>query len=171
MPETLQDAVPANMPDPRERRFTIERDVLKLAFQYPGRDRRSWSDLEAEDFTHPYYRAIFTTMSSLGGPGQRSARGSVSDGDRRCQPSRLSLSALRMEQLHVTGDPDQRVASAYVVRLRELTALRRIEQVKSKLQRTNPVTEVTEYNRMFGELVALESHRRSLREQAIGTSM
>ena len=30
----------------------------------------------------------------------------------------------------------------------------------------NPVTQATEYNRMFGELVALESHRRSLREQA-----
>ena len=40
--------------------------------------------------------------------------------------------------------------------------------LKSKLQRTNPVDEAAEYNRMFGELVALESHRRTLRERAIG---
>ena len=57
------------------------------------------------------------------------------------------------------------------MRLRELTAARRIEQIKSRLQRTNPVTEVASYNRMFGELVALESHRRALREQAIGSGI
>jgi DNA primase len=53
-------------------------------------------------------------------------------------------------------------------RLRELTALRRIEQLKSRLQRTNPIEQPTDYNRLFGELVALEQHRRSLRERAIG---
>ena len=46
--------------------------------------------------------------------------------------------------------------------------MRRIADLKSKLQRTNPVEHATEYNRMFGELVALEQHRRTLREQAIG---
>jgi DNA primase len=71
----------------------------------------------------------------------------------------------------VASAPDDKVATAYVVRLRELTAARRIEQVKSRLQRTNPVTEVAAYNRMFGELVALESHRRGLREQAIGSAI
>lgn len=46
--------------------------------------------------------------------------------------------------------------------------MRRIADLKSKLQRTNPVDQATEYNRMFGELVALEQHRRTLREKAIG---
>jgi DNA primase len=41
--------------------------------------------------------------------------------------------------------------------------------VKSKLQRTNPVEETAAYNKMFGELVALEQQRRALREQAIGS--
>jgi DNA primase len=78
------------------------------------------------------------------------------------------VTALSVEPLHLTDAPDRRVAESYVVRLRELTALRRISQVKSKLQRMNPVTETTSYNRMFGELIALESHRQTLREQAIG---
>jgi DNA primase len=51
-----------------------------------------------------------------------------------------------------------------------VTALRRISEVKSRLQRTNPVEHATEYNRMFGELVALEQARRNLRERAIGES-
>jgi DNA primase len=46
--------------------------------------------------------------------------------------------------------------------------MRRIAGLKSRLQRTNPVDQATEYNRMFGELVALEQHRRNLRERAIG---
>ena len=46
--------------------------------------------------------------------------------------------------------------------------MRAIADLKSKLQRTNPVERAEEYNRMFGELVALESHRRTLRERAIG---
>ncbi|MDP9445005.1 MAG: DNA primase, partial [Actinomycetota bacterium] len=63
---------------------------------------------------------------------------------------------------------DDRLAAALVARVQELTALRRIEQLKSRLQRMNPVEQTTEYNRLFGELVALEQHRRALRERAIG---
>ena len=40
--------------------------------------------------------------------------------------------------------------------------------MKSRLQRTNPVEHTTEYNRMFGELTALEQHRRQLRDLALG---
>jgi DNA primase len=39
-----------------------------------------------------------------------------------------------------------------------------ITELKGRLQRLNPVEEVEHYNRMFGELVALEQHRRGLRE-------
>ena len=45
-----------------------------------------------------------------------------------------------------------------------------IADVKARLQRTNPVDQATEYNRMFGELVALEQHRRTLRELSMGTA-
>ena len=40
--------------------------------------------------------------------------------------------------------------------------------MKSKLQRTNPVEEAEAYNRMFGELAALEAHRRGLRDRIVG---
>ena len=66
-------------------------------------------------------------------------------------------------------EPDTAYVNAHVYRLQELTVLRRITDLKSKLQRTNPIEHPTEYNRMFGELVALEQHRRSLRELAMGS--
>ena len=46
--------------------------------------------------------------------------------------------------------------------------MRRIADLKSRLQRTNPVEHPADYNRMFGELVALEQHRRTLRDRAVG---
>ncbi len=154
-----------DVPDPRERRFSIERDVLKLALQHPESTRESFGDVESDDFTHPWYREIFEALVNLGGPqenGPEKVIAALPAGG----PS-STVSALSVEGLHVTGVPDARVASEYVVRLRELTARRRIEQVKSRLQRMNPVTQAADYNRLFGELVAVESHRRALREQAI----
>jgi DNA primase len=160
---------PKVMPDPQEARFRIERDVLKLALQAAPTLAGAWEDLEPDDFTHPLYRRIFDEITKLGGVD--AARTDVLM-DKLPDPDLQSLiSALAVEQLHLASAPDERVAAAYVVRLRELTAARRIQQIKSRLQRTNPVTEVASYNRMFGELVALESHRRALREQAIGSGI
>jgi DNA primase len=42
-----------------------------------------------------------------------------------------------------------------------------LDQLKAKLLRLNPVEQVEEYNRMFGDLVALEQRRRMLRERGI----
>jgi DNA primase len=88
--------------------------------------------------------------------------------DDTTHPAVRTFNALAVEPLLAAKEPDQAYAAAHVYRLQEVTAMRRIADLKSKLQRTNPVDEATEYNRMFGELVALESHRRTLRERAIG---
>ncbi|MBA3232372.1 MAG: DNA primase [Propionibacteriales bacterium] len=153
------------LPDPRERRFSIERDVLKLALQFPDATRVAFEQLEGDDFSHPHYREVFEALSSLGGPCASSADQLMD----KVHDARALVPALSVEPFALREEPDTLVAKAYVVRVRELTALRRIEQVKSRLQRMNPVTQTAEYNRMFGELVALESHRRALREQAIGS--
>ena len=79
-----------------------------------------------------------------------------------------AISALGVEPLLTAKEPDAAYVAAHVNRLRELTAMRRIADLKSRLQRTNPVDHPAEYNRMFGELIALEQHRRTLRELAMG---
>lgn len=156
------------VPDPGERRFSIERDVLKLALQHPQVAAEPFGELEAEDFVHPFYREVFVAMRNKGGPPAVTADDVTSTVPADC---RSTVSALSVEPLAMTEGPDLRLVSAYVVRLRELTALRRITSVKSRLQRMNPVNETSEYNRLFGELVALESHRRALREEAIGSGV
>jgi DNA primase len=167
-PEAVANRRARELPDPRERRFSIERDVLKLALQHPRMTAEHVGDLEPADFTHPYYQQIFAAITDGGGPAQVTADDVAAAVTEEC---RSTVSALSVEPLQMTAEPDSRLVSAYMVRLRELTALRRINQVKGRLQRLNPVNETQEYNRLFGELVALESHRRSLREEAIGSSV
>jgi DNA primase len=76
---------------------------------------------------------------------------------------------LAVEPLSSDDTALTRYATEVLARLQELAANRRIAEVKSRLQRMNPVEEVAEYNRLFGELVSLEAHSRSLRDLAIGT--
>jgi DNA primase len=164
----LQRPTRPDLPDPLERRFSIERDVLKLVLQAPVVTAPAYAEVAAGDFTHPTYREIFEAVASLGGPlglAIDELRAKVVDPD---GVTERVLSALVVEPLHVSGEPDAKVAEAYVVRLRELTVARAIAQLKSRLQRMNPVDEALEYNRMFGELVALEARRRALRDRAIG---
>jgi len=81
-----------------------------------------------------------------------------------------ALSALAVEPVPSRKGADDAFVANTVYRLQELTAQRRIAEVKSRLQRTNPVDQTAEYNRMFGELTALEQHRRQLRDLALGAS-
>jgi DNA primase len=43
--------------------------------------------------------------------------------------------------------------------------------MKSKLQRMSPVEHVDAYNALFGDLVAMETYRRSLLQQASGDDL
>lgn len=63
---------------------------------------------------------------------------------------------------------EERYGAAVLAKIQEVAVGRAIAQVKSRLQRLNPVEEQQEYNRLFGELVALEQQRRVLRERASG---
>ena len=52
-----QPAAPP-LPDLREPRFALERETLKLVVQHPEAVGGLAADVDAEDFTHPVYRAV-----------------------------------------------------------------------------------------------------------------
>jgi DNA primase len=89
--------------------------------------------------------------------------------ERATEPgARSAATALAVESLRFRDEPEADDVAALLARLQERTTMRRIEQLKSRLQRTSPVDEADAYNKLFGQLVALEQQRRSLRERAIG---
>ena len=170
-PAPVASGMESGLPDPRDPRYTLEREALKLVVQHPDVIGPVLEDVSAEDFTHPAYRAVWAVVTLAGGVAaadeQWTSRLQANTADQRVQSL---LSALSVEAMPTTKEPTAEYAAVYVHRLRELTAQRRIADLKARLQRTNPVEEVTEYNRMFGELVALEQHRRNLRELAVDQS-
>jgi DNA primase len=155
------------LPDPRDSRLVLERETLKLVIQHPQQIAPTLAEVTPEDFTHPAYRAVWAVVTVVGGPAEADAmwasRLQANTADERVQ---ALLSALSVEAIPTSKVPDAAYAAQHVHRLRELTASRRIADLKSKLERTNPLNDQTEYNRMFGEVVALEQHRRTLRELA-----
>ena len=170
--ETVAERPRQELPHLRDPRFAIERETLKLVLQHPMAIGRTTAEVGPEDFMHPTYRGVWEAITAGGGPvagaGDASWSGRLRDatGD----PAVASaITELSVEQLPTAKEPTADYVLQYVVRLLELTALRRIDQVKSKMQRTNPVEHTDAYNRMFGELAALEEHRRKLRDRIVGS--
>ncbi|QWF20662.1 DNA primase [Nocardioides sp. LMS-CY] len=159
----------SNVPDLRDPRFSIERETLKLVIQHPMTIGRLTSHVGPDDFTHPTYRAVWEIVAAAGGPtaGAGDAGWATRLRDAAVDPAVSSaISALGVEPL--MKEPDAAYVAQYLLRLQELTVARRIADIKSKLQRTNPVENPEVFNRMFGELAALEAHRRALRDRLTG---
>ncbi|GAA3552642.1 DNA primase [Nocardioides daeguensis] len=159
------------VPDLRDPRFGIERETLKLVLQSPMAIGRTTADIGSNDFTHPTYRAVWDLVAAAGGTvaGQDDPGWVSRLRDAATDPAVSSLiSALAVEPIPVNRDVDAGYVAHHVYRLQELTVLRRIEEVRSRLQRTNPLDHAADYNKMFGELAALEQHRRTLREKIVG---
>ena len=157
------------LPSLRDPRFSIERETLKLVVQHPIAIGRTTADIGANDFTHPTYRAVWLLVEAAGGTvagtGDAGWVEKLRSGATDPMVSSL-VSALAVEPL--MKEPDAAYVGTYVFRLLELTAMRRIAEIKSKMQRTNPVEHPADYNKMFGEIAALEQYRRTLRDRIVG---
>ncbi|WGY03988.1 DNA primase [Nocardioides sp. QY071] len=166
-----QPAPAPRVPDLRDPRFGIERETLKLVLQHPVAIGRTSADIGLNDFVHPTYRGVWEAITAAGGAvaGQNDAGWVAHVRDAATDPAVSSIvSALAVEPIPANRDIDAGYIATHLFRLQELTVLRRIDEVKSRLQRTNPLDNPTDYNKMFGELAALEQHRRTLREKIVG---
>jgi DNA primase len=170
-PATSAERPRQQLPDLRDPRFQLERETLKLVLQHPSAMGNAARDVGSNDFTHPTYRSVWELVAGAGGPQAGASEPGWAGRlrDAASDPAVSSaLSALTVEPLLRATKPDAGYVAAHVYRLQELTTMRRIADLKSRLQRTNPVEHAADYNRMFGELVALEQHRRTLHEKAVG---
>jgi DNA primase len=149
----------------------VEREVLKIALQQPAIAGPEFDALVPDAFLVERYRKVFEAIMAAGGcasgisgaewPGKVSTH--VVD-DR----IRNGVHALAVEPLQAGADTEERYARAILARMHEIVTGRKIVAVKSKLQRINPQERPDDHARLFGELIALESYHRNLRERAIG---
>jgi DNA primase len=152
----------------------VELETLKLAVQRPALMGPEFDALGAQAFTDPGHAAVYELIMAAGGTASCGAGGrewvdrllaATSDDAMRATITRLAVDAIRTDV-----DNEERYGAATLASLAEIAVTRALVQVKARMQRLNPVEEQQEYNRLFGELAALEQQRRVLRERATGAN-
>jgi DNA primase len=147
-------------PNPQEPRLILEREVLKARLQMPTLIS-NWSKIESNAFTHPAYSQLAVIITAL--PEQTSVEISNIDDENM----RSLFTELNVEPIRADGEITGHYVESIVARLREVAISRSIAELKSSLQRLNPVENEQEYNAAFAALVALETTRRGLHDLAL----
>jgi DNA primase len=145
----------------------VEREALKLAMQQRDLLTEWFSALELSSFSVPQHQQVFATIVN----SQSVSAAEFVDQVLKDAPDdeiRNLIRALIVEPIQTSEDQLDRYGKAVYARVMELDATRQIADLKRTLQRLNPVDEQVEYDKLFADLVALEQHRRTLREQAMG---
>ena len=151
----------------------VERQALKLAIQRPALCGPSFDALAATIFTVPTHAAVAELIAANGGVASAASAREWSDRLRAAAPNdgaRAFVTRLAVEPIEVpgrTGEPDAAFTEKVLAQVEELAVNREIVGLKSRLQRLNPVSEPG-YNRIFGDLVALEQRHKVLLERATG---
>jgi DNA primase len=151
-------------PDPSEPRLILEREVLKVRLQMPALVR-NWPELEKNAFSHPAYiklREFIDTQEDF-----MAVNLEATDSDEL----KSFITELMVEPIRTDGEISDRYVSSITARLNEVALARSIAEVKSSLQRLNPLESESEYNQMFSRLVEMEAKRRAQRELALGESL
>lgn len=166
---------PVQRPDPTDPTLWPQREALKAGLQYPALAGPVFDTLTVESFTHPGYAAVRAAMEAAGGTsaGITGAQWIEAVRAQTTSPAAANLvNELSVEAINVEDDEKlPRYISSVLARLQEVWVGRQIAEVKSKLQRMSPVDQGDEYHALFGDLVAMESYRRSLLEQASGDDL
>ncbi|WP_135456127.1 DNA primase [Mycobacterium sp. DL99] len=174
-PGQIPVPAPVGRPDPSDPTLWPQREALKAALQYPAIAGPVFDSLTVESFTHPAYAAVRGAIEAAGGmaSGKSGAQWIEAVREQTTSPAAASLvNELGVEAINVEDDEHlPRYISSVLARLQEVWVGRQIAEVKSKLQRMSPVEQGDEYHALFGDLVAMESYRRSLLEQASGDDL
>jgi DNA primase len=148
-------------PHPQEPRLLLEREVLKARLQMPDLVT-TWSEIEEAAFTHPAYVEMKRVIDAH-------ASTTIQIDEISDERMKTIFTELTVEPIRSDGEVSARYIESIVARLREVGISRAIADLKSNLQRLNPVENPEEYNAAFSSLVALEATRRGLHDLAIGS--
>ncbi len=153
--------VKINLTDPI---LVLEREVLKVKLQLPEL-ATGWVDLEEAAFSFPLYdqlRKLIDQQSELN--IQALLDNSNSD------ELKSLITELTVEPIRTDGEVSDRYINSIFARLREVALSRVIAEIKSTLQRINPVENDAQYQEIFAKLVDMEAARRVQKELALGES-
>ncbi|HVL89808.1 MAG TPA: DNA primase [Actinomycetota bacterium] len=133
---------------------TKEREALKLALQFPDLVEEHLERLDPDDFQVPSHRSAWEQIRR----GDTDPSHAPEDG------VRALMTRLAVEPVEGVpdGEPGDRLIDEIFTRLEEFAVTRQINEVRSRLEKLNPVNDPPSYDALFKELVALEAARRRM---------
>jgi DNA primase len=153
--------------DPRLHR---QREALKAALQVPAIAGPAYDELPEQTFKHPSYVQIHRAVQAAGGvcagregPAWLDAVLAGCGPDVRGLIAELAVEPL---ELPLKNTDEVRYVASIVAGLRLPLVDEQIAEIKSRLQRTNPIEDADTYFELFGDLVPLEQYAKALREKA-----
>ena len=150
-----------NLTDPV---LILEREVLKVKLQLPEL-AHSWVDLEPAAFSFALYADL---RKLIDGQSEFNIQQLLERSDR--DELKSLITELIVEPIRTDGEVSDRYIISIFARLREVALSRSIAEIKSTLQRLNPVENDAQYQEIFGQLVGMEAARRVQKELALGES-
>ena len=150
-----------NLTDPV---LVLEREVLKVRLQLPTLSH-SWVDLEPTAFSFPLYNQLRAGIDDQ-------TEFNIQELIDKAESDELKslITELTVEPIRTDGEVSDRYITSIFARLREVALSRAIAEIKSTLQRLNPVENDAQYQEIFGQLVGMEAARRVQKELALGES-
>ena len=150
-----------NLTDPV---LVLEREVLKVRLQLPTLSH-SWVDLEPTAFSFPLYNQLRVGIDNQ-------TEFNIQELIDKAESDELKslITELTVEPIRTDGEVSDRYITSIFARLREVALSRAIAEIKSTLQRLNPVENDAQYQEIFGQLVGMEAARRVQKELALGES-
>ena len=161
--------------DPGDPVTQVEREALKLAIQRPVLCGPAFDAIDPAAFTAPRHVVVRDLIAACGGTGGAGNAQAWVAQLREKAPhdrARAFVTQLAVEPLRVPradGEADARYADIQLAWLEAHLVSRSIVRIKSRVQRLNPLDNQPEYNRAFGDLVALEQRHKALLDKANGT--
>ncbi|BBY52599.1 DNA primase [Mycolicibacterium arabiense] len=166
---------PLARPDPRDPTLWTQRESLKGALQYPAIAGPVFDSLSADSFTHPAYAGVRAAIQAAGGTstGLSGADWIEAVREKVPTPELASLiNEMSVEGINVVDDDRlPRYIGGVLARQQEVWVGRQIAEMKSKLHRMSSVDHSDEYHALYGDLIALETYRKSLIERASGDDL
>jgi DNA primase len=146
-----------------------QREVLKVALQQPQVAGPYFDAVDAAPYTDPNYRAVREAVAAAGGAARAAAGPNwVAAVQSACAEIAAGalVSELAVEELRLAGEPDALYVRTILARIQRPVVEAEVADLKRRLQRINPSTDKDQYMSLFGQLMGLEQHVRSLRDQA-----
>ena len=140
----------------------LEREVLKIKLQYPSLIP-NWNELESNAFTYEKYAELAKELAHKSEPDAAKFIETLSDENIKNLVTELIVEPIRLDR-----EISEKYVTSVFARLREVAITRSIAEIKSKLQRLNPVENSDEYQAIFSELVGMEGKKRAQKELAVG---